>query len=152
MNTVQPELDKIFKQELAKIIKDRLVFERQGDRVEAKVYFNDFQVYRFYSTGMPEALEKMKLVMRRLTAFPFPIFNRQQVQENIVNCEVYYREMPAVIRDFDGYNGAVRIVPANPERVFPPEPWDGDVEPVGEVGCWEDLLSEKIYWFREREE
>lgn len=152
MNTVRSELDKIFKQELAKVIKDRLVFERQGDQVEAKVYFSDFQVYRFFSPSMPEAMQKMERVMRRLVAFPFPIYNRQQVQENLISCAVYYREMPAIIRDFDGYQGAVRLVPDNPERVFPPEPWDGDVEPVGEVGCWEDLLSEKIWWFREREE
>jgi len=152
MGTVQSELDKIFKQELAKVIKDRLVFERQGDRVEAKVYFNDYQVYRFYSQGMPEALDKMKVVMRKLTEFAFPIFNRQQVQENLVGCLVYYREIPAIVRDFDGYQGAVRLVPDNAERVFPPEPWDGDVEPIGEVGCWEYILSDKIWWFRDREE
>ena len=152
MATVQDDLNKIFRDELAKIIKDRLVFERQGDRVEAKVYFNDFQVYRFYSSTMPDALDKMKMVMRKLTAFPFPIFNREQIRENLIETLVWYREMPAIVKDFDGYQGRVRLVADNPERVFPPEPWDGDGEPVTGVGLWEDILSEKIYWFRERED
>jgi hypothetical protein len=152
MNTVQSDIDKIFKSELAKVIKDRLVFERQGDRVEAKVYFNDFQVYRFYSSAMPDALEKMRWVMRKLTAFPFPIFNREQIKENMLEALVWYREIPAIVKDFDGYQGRCRLVPDNPERVFPPEPWDGESEPVTGVGVWEDILSEKIWWFRERED
>jgi hypothetical protein len=152
MATVQEELNKIFKIELAKVIKDRLVFERQGDRVEAKVYFNDFQVYRFYSPNMTEALDKMRPVMRRLTTFPFPIFDRTQIQENLIGCAVWYREIPAIVRDFDGYSGRVRVVPGNSEGVFPPEPWDEPGEPITGLGVWEDLLSEKIYWFRDREE
>jgi hypothetical protein len=122
--------------------------------IECRVYRDNFQVYRFEATDFPSLMMRMAAVTMKLATLPIKLHNRKDINEHIVGREIFYREFPAIITDFDGENGRVRVrsdyppSQSDPARYgFPPEPWD---DPKGENSqdVWEDLLSPRIHWHR----
>jgi hypothetical protein len=119
-----------------------------GDPAEAKFFRGDYQVYKFSMASMIALLAVIGGKTHSLHCLPVSIHCREDVHRDIIGREIYYREIPAIITDFDGENGRVRVRSDSPKYVgFPPEPWDG---PEGESSqdVWEDLLSPKIHWHR----
>jgi hypothetical protein len=120
-----------------------------GLAVEAKFFRDDFQIYRFGSATMDRAIARLAENQFKLKLFPVPLKGRKDVSDHIIAREIYYREFPAFIADFDGERGRVLIRPDNllGRKTFPPDPWDVPPGP-GDPEVWEDLLSPKIHWFR----
>jgi hypothetical protein len=119
--------------------------------VEGRLFRGDFQVYRFAAPTMSIALARLSEISYKLSRFPVEITGRRDVNENMIGRPVYYREFKAIIADFDGERGRVKLRSDSPGVFgFPPEPWDGeDAERSQDV--WEDLLSPTIHWHREEE-
>ncbi len=118
--------------------------------VECRLLRGDFQVYRFAAPRMSAALARISEVGHKLSRFPVKITCRRDVSENVIGRPVNYREFKAIIADFDGERGRVKVRSDTPGVFgFPPEPWDGDAERSQDV--WEDLLSPTIHWHREEE-
>lgn len=134
----------------------RVVFESEDHgAVRCEISYANYRVYRFYSSDMWEAVVKATTIIPKLEKFPVPIWNRSDC-ECLLGRKVWYREMAAVIQDFDGERGTVTLRPDNAEKVFVPEPWTGAHDHVIHETLWnqsikEDLLSPQIYWFRETE-
>ena len=118
--------------------------------VTCKLFKNDFQVYGFTTHYMHNALSQIGEKERKLELLAgiVRINSREDVNERVIGREIYYRELAAIIIDFDGENGRVRVRSDHPGiHGFPPEPW---VESgVTEQDVWEDLLSPRIHWHRE---
>lgn len=117
-----------------------------GGRV--RIWSDDYQIYNFRFTSIMPAIAKLIQVLDSLEKFPVPVRNRKDC-EFLISRPVYWREIPAIISDFDGEQGRVRINADNPEQRFIYEPW---LEENGNLGCsaqiWEDLLSPRVHWFR----
>jgi len=125
-----------------------------GGSVE--IYFNNFQVYFFkFSQDLQWALTKAADVLDRLHYFPVPkaLYGREATDSLLVNRPVYYREMPAVVEEFLGQHGKVRLRAVD-ERGFPTEPWIARMAGMLEYDhkLDVDLLSNLIWWFRESDE
>lgn len=119
--------------------------------VHCKLFRDDFQVYYFSDLTMHTAMERLPYVYRQLRKFNYTVHirNRKDVHDHVIGREIYYREIPAIITDFDGEGGRVCVRSDTPARKgFPPEPWDGPTADNSQ-DVWEDLLSPKIYWHRE---
>ena len=115
--------------------------------VNCKFFRNDFQVYRFTAPDMILAMLELPEKVRKLSQFPVRINNRKDVNDNVLGREIYYREMTAIVADFDGENGRVLMRAPYP-RGFLSEPWvDGSKSWNQDI--WEDLLSPHIHWHRE---
>ena len=130
----------------------RVSIEQQESGVFlSKIFLADYQVYLIVRATILEILSKTWTVLTELEHFPIPIHGRKEIQDNLIGRPVYWRERPAIVQDFDGYTGKVVLRPQPPARVFESEPWDKDLG-AGEIMAsgWvrEDLLSQKIHWFR----
>ena len=116
---------------------------------ECRIWFNDYQVYSFRYVELYKAVLKVVQVLDRLRSFPVPLHNRHCC-EALVGRPVYYREFPATILDFDGQQGTVLVAADNVTRTFLTEPW-AEQEETPESELRVDLLSPKIWWFRQTE-
>lgn len=141
------------------ILNQTIHFERQeSGMVWCTISCGGYSLYSFMALDMQTAMLKGIEVFSRLHSFPFPVWNRADVNQNLVGRPVWYREIAAVVQSFEGNTGRVVLRPENPEHKFPPEPWDIEAVDGKQLGSlyngWvrEDLLSPKIYWFRTVEE
>lgn len=116
-----------------------------------KIFSDDYQVYGFKFTTFEGAISKLAKVRELLDRFPVSLGGRADC-EILVGRKVYWREFPAIISDFDGERGRVRLTADNTEKCFVVAPWERDEKPDHFAMVWEDLLSPKIYWFRECDE
>jgi hypothetical protein len=116
---------------------------------ECRIWFNDYQIYSFRYVELYKAVLKLIQVLDRLRSFPVPLHSRHYC-ESLIGRPIYYREFPAKILDFDGEQGTVLITAENVVRNFMPEPW-ADEEETPESELKVDLLSPKIWWFRQAE-
>ncbi len=102
---------------------------------------------------MNVAITKLLAVLERLRRFPVALSSRENIEREFTNRPVYYREMEAVVTEFDGKQGRVKLVPDNLWGKFEVEPWLADASSPkdhdGDGWIWEDLLSPHIWWFRE---
>ena len=100
---------------------------------------------------MNNALLQIAEKERRLELLPVRIYSREDVHDRVLERPVFYREIPAIIADFDGEKGRVMLRSDEPNhKGFPPEPWD-DPNIGNSQDVWEDLLSPKIVWHRDGE-
>lgn len=118
---------------------------------EVRCFRDDFQVYKFGMASLIAAAAVLGGKIHALHILPALIFNRDDVHRDVIGRAVYYREFPAIIQDFDGENGRVRLRSDSPHHIgFPPQPWD-DLLSENDQDVWEDLLSPHIHWHREVE-
>jgi len=125
--------------------------DSEGSAVKCNFFRDNFQIYCFRAIAMHLAMEKIATVYRDLRVFNYTVNlqGRKDVNDHVIARSIYYREIPAIITDFDGENGRVRVRSDSPGvSGFPPEPWDGEGAD-NEQDIWVDLLSPKIHWFRE---
>jgi hypothetical protein len=121
-----------------------------GEPAEAKFFRGDYQIYELSMANMISLLAVIGGNTHALHWLPVLIMSREDVHRNIIGREIYYREFAAIITDFDGENGRVRVRSDSSEyHGFPPEPWDGLPEVEWSQDIWEDLLSPRIHWHRE---
>jgi hypothetical protein len=120
---------------------------------ECRIFFNENQVYRFKYIDMGVAITKLPAVLERLRRFPVPLSSRENIEREFTNRPVYYREMEAIVTEFDGKQGRVKLMPDNLWGRFEAEPWLADTsspkDHEGEEWVWEDILSPHIWWHRE---
>lgn len=130
-----------------------------AQRIEAggrvRICSDDYQIYNFRFTNLNSALFKVVQVLDSIKEFPVPLRNRKDC-EDLISRPVYWREFPAIITDFDGAQGRVRVTADNPEKRFLHEPWEKEYLEQRDVGngfgdLWEDILSARIHWFRDPE-
>jgi hypothetical protein len=125
------------------------ITQTNSDVVEVKCFRDDFQVYKFGAGHMTAAVSLLGGKIHALRHLPVGIHSRADVHRDVIGREIFYREIPAIIIDFDGENGRVRVRSDHPAYCgFHPEPWD---DPLGEHAqdIWEDLLSPRIHWHRD---
>jgi hypothetical protein len=132
----------------------RITIETQdsGRIVEARFFFDDCPVYAERSLHLSNALVKLVTTVSQLTRLPFLLNGRKSIETDLLGRKVYWRELPAVVHGFDGRQGKVELIPEPPEHEFPSEPWDmelGGGKVMAHGAIREDLLSPKIYWYRE---
>lgn len=117
---------------------------------EVKIFFSDYQVYRYEFRETLSAVMRLVQVLDSLRSFPVPIWSRERIETHLLNRAVYYREFPALVTDFDGTRGDVLLVADNSEKLFIKEPWF-EPEVKGFKVLREDLLSPYIHWHRKAE-
>ena len=119
---------------------------------ECRIFFNENQVYRFKYIDMGVAITKLPAVLERLRRFPVPLSSREHIEREFTNRPVYYREMEAIVTQFDGQQGRVKLIPDNLWGKFEVEPWLADTsspkDHEGEEWVLEDILSTHIWWHR----
>jgi len=120
---------------------------------ECRIFFNDYQVYRIRYMDITVAIAKLPDVLQRLRQFPIRLSSREHIESGFTNRPVYYREMEAIVTDFDGTQGSVKLIPDLLWGKFVAEPWLVDASPRkehdGHDWVLEDILSPRIWWFRE---
>ena len=128
------------------------IAEQASGMLEAKFFYNDYQVYSTFAFGMPLMLERLYVTAALLERFPMSIKGRMEIESHLIGRKVYWRELPAIVQDFDGYTGKVMLRPQPPSKMFPSEPWDRELgagHTMANGWVREDLLSPKVHWFRE---
>jgi hypothetical protein len=115
---------------------------------EVRITFNDFPVYRIEFTDFWQVFLRVPLAVSSLMQLPVPLYSRELVDKEVIGRKVWWREQPAVIADFDGMRGRLKLVSEAIEQPFREAPW---VEPYlyGSTHMWEDILSPNIYWYRD---
>ena len=129
--------------------------EQKSGIVEYKIFASDYQVYVGHCFPWTFALLRLARILEHLFNFPVSIKSRAEIETNLIGRKVYWREWPAIVQDFDGLTGKVTLRPQPPSRTFISEPWDRELGAgYTMTNGWikEDLLSPKIYWFRETDE
>lgn len=76
-------------------------------------FFQRIPVYRFLYTDINLAIAKLPAVLERLRRFPVALSGRANIEREFTNRPVYYREMEAVVAEFDGKQGRVKLMPDN---------------------------------------
>jgi len=127
--------------------KFKVVAEWQAFHGECSVYVSDFAVYWFEFTTLQWLAEKLPQVLRRLADFPVDIAGRTAC-EALVGRKIFYREIPAVIEDFEGERGLILIRADNEEKSFPPLPWIPPDDLIKEHRIRVDLFDPQLWWFR----
>lgn len=116
-----------------------------------RISVDDYQVYGFVFSNLAAALRRLEQVRERLDSLPVDIKGRAEC-ELLVGRKVYWREFPAIISDFDGERGTVRLTADNEDKKFVVAPWEHDESPKHFSMVSEDLFSPKIHWFRDAPE
>lgn len=118
-----------------------------------KVYFNEYQVYRFAVQDLDRGLIRALVVMQELRAHPVDLSSRARIDEQMVERFIFYRDEPAVVEQFLGESGEVLIHAATEDRKFsiPKHLRDSGMlfpDNEREYRIKEDILSPHIWWFR----
>lgn len=129
--------------------------EAQGD---CNIYFNEHQVYWFPFTNSYAAVEQLQRVLHGLKPLHGLLRDRKTVLEKVLKRNVYYREIPAIIDEFQGDQGRVLVRADNLQHRFPVEPWlyeidySGATPPQPQYREYVDILNPHLWWDRKEEE
>lgn len=111
---------------------------------DAKIFFNEFQVYGFpfAVNAVDFAIKRIGQVLGELRSLPVRLDGRESC-EALLGRHIYYREQPAIIENFDGVGGMLRI--RSEIGLFTLEPWaSDDAEPQYRLDV--DIISPHIHW------
>ena len=122
-------------------------FQNEG---ECNFFINDFQVYTFPFYAMEWGLGRLRETLRKLSDLPVRVNGRKDC-EALLGRLIWWREVPAVIENFDGERGLLLIRADNEEKLFPHYPWTeaeyrDDRERDHRIMV--DLFDPSIHWFR----
>lgn len=99
------------------------------------------------------ALVRLPMILAALSAHPTELWKGRSEQfPELIGRKVYWRNQPAVVRDYLPEQGAVVIVHADGEPFETPA-WrkeSGASEPDDETMVKVELLSEEIWWYRKK--